>query len=369
VLTQINKDDKSDEFIFFLTPYLEQHLTAFKNTSVYNSIHFFDNSLAAQYANFANTKQMANFILKQIFSIRKQIEFDHVLFLNLSLVLRNPNILNPFKRLPFTFSGILMNSPYRIREKRNNKILQIKREFPLKLLIKNKNCSNIFLLNDKKGVEFYKKWSDKISPIIDPVRISIASDFDVSEYHDIKSDILTFTQIGKLGKYKGTLDIFDAIEEIDAKLLEQIHFLFIGKVNKDIETDIQMLNKTKHKQVTSIRNEFISDQDFSAYIEQSSVILITNKNAENSSGIVNHCLLNNKVVVAPNKGYYKEIFKDYKGVVSYDDKFSLSKAISFATNNFDQLQVDAKKFDNQKFITENSQDKFAKVLLDGIVYS
>jgi hypothetical protein len=166
VLTQINKDDKSDEFIFFLTPYLEQHLTAFKNTSVYNSIHFFDKNLAVEYANFANTKQMANFILEQIFNIKKHFQFNHVLFLNLSLVLRNNNILNPFKKLSFSFSGIVMNSPYRVRESKNSAFLKMKRELPLKLLIKNKKCSKIFLLNDKKGVSFYKKWSNKIKFIV-----------------------------------------------------------------------------------------------------------------------------------------------------------------------------------------------------------
>jgi single-stranded DNA-specific DHH superfamily exonuclease len=146
-----------------------------------------------------------------------------------------------------------------------------------------------------------------------------------------------------------------------------MHFLFIGKVNKDIESEIKTLNKSRNKKITSIRNEFISDQDFSAYVEQSNVILITNKNAENSSGIVNHCLSNNKVVIAPNKGYYKEVFKDYKGVVFYDEHYSLSQAIRFASQNFEHLQEDAKTFDSYKFIVENSQDKFAEILLEGII--
>ena len=79
VLAKINKKDKSNEFIFFLTPFLKDHLTIFENTPVYNSIHFFDKNLAVEYANFANTKQMANFILEQIFNIKKHFQFNHVL--------------------------------------------------------------------------------------------------------------------------------------------------------------------------------------------------------------------------------------------------------------------------------------------------
>lgn len=363
VLTKINEKGIYEDFLIFVTPFLKPHLKPFINTPVYKSIQFFDKSLAIQYTKSENTKQMAKLIFEQLYCINKHYKFDHVLFLNLSLVLRNMNILNPFKKLPFSFSGVLMNSPYRIREKKPNSLLQIKRELPLKLLIKNKSCTEIFLLNDTKGVEFYKKWSGKIKFINDPVRINSPSQLDIYKYHNIKKEALSFIQIGKLGAYKGTLDIIEAIKKLQVEIKHKTHFLFIGRVNKDTENELENIKNLKQEVNLSLRNEFVTDEDFTAYLEQSHVILITNKNVENSSGIVNHCLANNKVVIAPDKGYYKEVFKNYKAIVNYDENFTLAEAIEFSYHHYETLASKAQKFDSKEFVKENSPDKFSEILL------
>lgn len=366
VLAKIDEDQSSSDFLIFLNPFLKQHLKGFEEKEVYKSMYFFDKSLGTNYSQLENTKQMADFIYAQILNIKKEHDFQHVLFLNLNLILRHYSILNPFKNTGFTFSGIVLNSPYRFREQYDNKFVIFKREFYLRLLAINKNCTKIFILNDKKGANFYSKWSSKFKYIVDPVRISPASNLDIYKHHNIDPSKLVFTQIGKLSKYKGTSDIFNSIRDISPKLLDKMHFLFIGKTNADIDNDIDNWINSKFHNYSSIRNEFISDQDFTAYIKQSHVILITNKNAENSSGIVNHCLANNKVVIAPNKGYYKDIFKDYEAVILYDDHFSLSQAITYAFHNFNQLLNEAKKFNSEKFISENTSEKFAATLLNSI---
>lgn len=363
-LNKINETNTQDNFIIYLTPSLKPHLKEFEATNVYKSIIYFDESLAQLYNSFANTRQMANLFYTRIIEIKKRTAFNHVMFLNLSLVIRSNQILSPLKKLSFSFSGILMNSPYRIREKKTNIFLQYKRELPLRFLIWNKNCSKIFLLNDKKGVNFYKKWSSKIHFINDPVRLNPPSDLNVYNYHGINPKAISFLQIGKLGAYKGTLDIIDAFSDLESDYSKKAHLLLVGKVNRDTNLENDKVKKLKNEKALSIRDEFVADDDFSAYMEQSHVVLIANKNIENSSGIVNHCLANNKVVIAPDKGFYKEAFKNYKAIVNYNESFSLKDAMVFALDNFDGLSDEAQKFDNKSFIEENSVDTFSETLLN-----
>ncbi len=364
VLKKINEDHKSKDFIIFLTPLLIPHLQNLKNTEVYKSIHFFDESLGKTYSQFTNTKHMADFIYQQIIYVNKRFQFDHVLFLNLNLILRHYSILNPFVKLPFTFSGIIFNSPYRFREQNTKKVTIFKRELYLRLLLFSKNCTRVFLLNDRKGVNFYRKWSSKIEFINDPVRITSPSKLNIYSYHTIKPSALTFLQIGKLDAYKGTLDIIDAFSNLDAEYSEKVHLLLIGKVNKDTDLNTDKVNQLKEQNRISIRNDFVPDDDFSAYMQQSNVVLITNKNVENSSGIVNHCLANNKVVIAPDKGFYKEAFSAYKAVVHFNPNFSLKKAMSYALANFENLQAKADAYDSQAYIKANSAQLFSKTLLN-----
>lgn len=310
---------------------------------------------------------MANMYYEQILSIKKKVSFDHILFLNLGLVSKCLKFLNPFLKQHFTFSGILMSSPYMQRQHTNVGLRFIKHEMHLRLLVRNKNCSKIFFLNDRKGVDFYKKWSTKVDFINDPVRLNTSSDLNIYKYHSIKPKAIAFLQIGKLGAYKGTLDIIDAFSDLESDYSKQAHLLLIGKVNRDTNLENDKVKKLKNEKALSIRDEFVSDSDFSAYMEQSHVVLIANKNIENSSGIVNHCLANNKVVIAPDKGFYKEAFKNYKAIVNYNASFSLKDAMVYALDNFEGLSDEAQKFDNKSFIEENSVEVFSTTLLKDLI--
>lgn len=367
VLKKINEKNVAHKFIVAVNPNLKKHLQGFKDTPIAKCLHFFDNQLGEQYAQLQNTKQMADFIYAQIINLKKKYAFHHVLFLNLNLILRHYTIFNPFKRVKFSFSGIILNSPFRFRKEGSSKWITLKREFYLKLLIQNKNCTHIYLLNDKEGAAFYGRWSSKIKPIVDPIRIVPPSSLDVRKYHGIPSTSCIFLQIGKLSKYKGTLEIFKSISELNTKHLQKMHFLFIGKSNKDIEENIQQVKKSAIISYLSIRDEFISEEDFTAYIEQSNVVLMTNKNTENSSGIVNHCIVSNKVVIAPNKGYFKETLQAYQGAVLYDEKCTLTQAIVKAYQMYPILEEQAKQFDKETYINENSADIFAETVLQEFI--
>jgi glycosyltransferase involved in cell wall biosynthesis len=307
---------------------------------------------------------MAGVILNQIFVIKKQFSFDHVLFLNLNLVIRHSKILNPFIKLPFTFSGVILNSPYRLRKHKRNKITLAKREIPIRLLFKNRNCTKIFLFNDDKGVKFYKKWSSKVEYINEAVRIALPSNLNVINYHGVNTNDLIFIQIGKLAAYKGTIDILRAISNLNEKVIQNSHFLFVGTINKDTKTEFAKMANSGIENKISTRDEFITENDFTSYILQSHVVIIANKNVENSSGIVCHCLANNKVVIAPNNGFFKEVLEDYGAAILFDVNFTLKDAIEKAFMDFNSLQ--STEFDTDSYIKNNSSEKYAETLLQSL---
>ncbi len=130
----------------------------------------------------------------------------------------------------------------------------------------NKNCKEVFILNDKEGVNFYSKWSKKIKYLPDPIYVAPPSDLNICEYHNIDLNTMKFLHIGSLGRYKGAYDIFNAIKNID--FINNLHFLFVGRMENKLFTSLQNLRKQLSrnclKNVISIRNEFISENDFSA---------------------------------------------------------------------------------------------------------
>jgi glycosyltransferase involved in cell wall biosynthesis len=364
VLDHLNKRAKYSEYIIFLSTRLKDRVTSFKNTPVYTSIHFFNEAVSLEFSAFESTKRMSDFMLNQIFEIKKFHDFNHVLFLNLNFFLLQRIALNPFKKLPFSFSGIFFNSPYRSRKYRKDKIGVWKKELVLRLLSVNKNCKSIYLLNDKKGAAYYSKWSSKIKYIVDPVLITTPSDIDIYKEHNIDNDAVTFGHIGYLGSYKGTFDVIEGILGLQSLGHSKAVFLFVGKMLKDLKSNFNQLTKTISPHNLKIKEGFVTNDDLMAYVEQVDVILIANKNVLATSGIVNHVLSHNKVVIAPDKGYFKEVFSDYEAALLFNDKFSLMDAIIYATDNIKTLKDKAILFDSQQHIKINSGEVFSDTLLN-----
>ena len=364
VLKRLNYTGKHFQYIIYLSTRLKEKVIDFIDTPIYNSIYFFSEEVSLDYSKLESTKDMSDFMFDQILEIKKRHDFDHILFLNLNFILLQFSVINPFNSLPFTFSGIFFNSPYRLRKTRKKKIKVWKKELVIRLLTINKKCKKIFLLNDKKGAEYYGKWSSKIKYIVDPVLKTKASDLDIYKHHCIENSSITFTHIGYLGNYKGTFEVIESIHKIQSINHLNCVFLFVGKMLKELKDNFKELTQGLDEAIIKTNEGFISDQDFMAYIKQTDVVLIANKNVFSTSGIVNHCLSNNKVVIAPNKGYFKEKFSDYKGAILYDENLKLDKAIIYSTENILNLKHEAASFNSFIYKKENSASKFSEMLLE-----
>jgi len=361
ILTFLDKNQYSETIMFYLSPYLKEHIKISEKSKLYNHIHFFEKTDIDQLLSLKDSKQIAS----QIFSlIRKiKINFDHLIFLNINFVLRAKQILLPFYTLNYTFSGIYFHSPYRLRQNSKIKKLSIfKREFALRLLSLNKRCTSVHLLNDKEGAKYYRnRFSKKIHFIHDPIRLNPASNLNIREYHNISGEKIIALHIGALGMYKGTPDVLKIPSSISSETKQKSHFLIVGRISDDLKKLISA-NNISNKNI-SIRDKFVSNDDFTAYFEQCDLVLIANRNIEASSGIVNHCLAKKKVVVAPKLGYFLESLSNYKGAILFDKDLPFESAVEKAINEIKEFKDSAESFDVASYINNNSGDSFSNQIL------
>ena len=234
------------------------------------------------------------------------------------------------------------------------------------LLILNIWSKNIFLLNDKEGAEFYSKYLKKVIYIPDPINLVNSSSLNIREYHKIEKKNKVFLHIGALGKYKGSFDILKCAKELDNTFFKKNKILFVGKIGDELQREIHKFNENFKEQAIFYSKGFISETDFSAYIEQANFVLIANKNIESSSGIVNHCLIRNKNIIAPNNGYFKKALKKYPNKILYENPEEIHKSLILSETFKVGNKKNAYSFDNKAYLEQNSPEKFCKILFRNI---
>lgn len=361
VIRWVSQNDLQDEYLFYLTGNLKPHLTEFQDLPVKTSICFFDQQKDDE---LKNTKDLSVFIVNRINEINLKFEIKEVIFLNINLVLRYPGILFPSKKFSFSFNGIFFQSPYRLRTAKTGLLKRIKREIAIYLLAKNKNCKNLFLLNDPQGADYYSKWSKKIQNINDPIHVIEDECINVREKHGISAEKKIVLHIGSLSEIKGTLNVIETLIRINEKYpSEEFYFLLVGKSTEVVAQKMAMLENIVSQSNYNFRNEYVKDCEFISYIKQSDMVLITNNNVETSSGILNHSVFNNKIILAPGKGYFLERLSNYKYSALYSKKNEILELILNSDKLLNETKSQYLKNDCDSKLQFESALDFTKTLL------
>ncbi|WP_269527006.1 glycosyltransferase [Coraliomargarita parva] len=348
--------------VFYLSYKMQGLLSATSMSLVGKSVHFVGPDIIARYEAISSVRGKADYYLEYVQEMALYERANHVIFLCLNAVARSRRLWLGAKR--FRFSGIFLQSPYRLRVSRSWGLRLFRREFALWLLAKNRLCKSILLLNDDEGACYYQKWSKKIRYLADPVRICEPSQLSVREYHALPERIVTFLHIGVLGRYKGTDLVLDVIQGLEASVMQKARFLFIGRLDAELQRQVCLLNKKVGFDLVLTRSEFITDADFSAYMQQADVLLVANRNVESSSGILNHCLARCKVVIAPNAMYYSERLSSYGGALLFSDEVQLARCIEKALGGGSEYKARASAFDSKVFREEYSVLRFVETIFN-----
>lgn len=223
-----------------------------------------------------------------------------------------------FKKPSFEITAILFLQFYRMQRNTISEKLKYYRKYWItKLYCTNSKIKTVFILNDKKTVDYlnleFKTYIFNMLP--DPISIYKEEEgFNVNIYYSIPLNKKILLHPGSIDPRKGTYEIIDSIDFLKDKATAEYAILIVGKAKPNIESIIRTkLESLKNKRFTIIfDNTFVSNERLKSLFMQSYAILMPYKNVEASSGIMGHAAIANKCVLAPDSGLIGEIIKKYK---------------------------------------------------------
>ncbi len=356
---------EKDQYIFVVNPFFRANFPeiADKAKNIGNCV--WQEITTGELENIENKKRVNTdlFSLKTVKKYAKKFEADHVLLMNLNAVLYGTLFVN----VKFTFSGILFSHFSRLpKSTLKHKTEYYKRWIQIKRLQSNKKLTNIFILNDTKGVSFLNKhFNTKVfEEIPDPIPVLEPSEgFEIYKHYNINRERNIFLHIGSLGNRKGSVEIIKSLPKIDASIQHKIAVLFVGKAaseteKKQIEEAIKN-NQPKCNIGIVWDSNFVSFSIMKSIFDQCFSILMPYNNVEFSSGILGHAAAANKKVIATENGLIKELVNKYDlGLLIPSSK---PNYIAKAIEDFFKISPNSEKA--QQFVNEHTPKKFAEHIL------
>lgn len=226
----------------------------------------------------------------------------------------------------------------------------------------------LFILNDEIAPRVLNKrfYSKKFSFLPDPY-IPLDENFQmlcVREVYDIKTPYI-YLHFGALEDRKGTIEILEAIHEVSLERIENITFVFLGKIGNSIKKDfMELLFKIENQRKNIIvENQFCSYNLILSFCKEATLVLMPYKEQNQSSGVLNYASLFGKPVLAVNNGLICKIVKKYKLGYLIDDCKS-NHLINFFNNIFPEEIIDYSSQHKVKlFLDNHTIEKFSKTIL------
>lgn len=253
-----------------------------------------------------------------------------------------------FKRPPFQIKGILFLQFYRMQKKTiGEKLKYFRKYYITKWYSWNPNIKKIFILNDKKTVDFLnsKFQGSKFKMLPDPIPLyQEECGFDVYDYYQISKNKKILLHPGAIDIRKGTFEIIEAIDLLKEKETAQYAIVIVGRAKQDIAAKIEkQIAELENKNFTIIfDNTFVSNERLKSIFLQSCAVLMPYKNPEASSGILGHATSSNKCVIAPESGLIGDIIRlNNLGVlinkcVASDIAKGIERLCEYKVNEFSQ---------------------------------
>ena len=252
-------------------------------------------------------------------------------------------------------SGIIYNI-YLYEWKYSNWKTKVKNTILYTLLSKCPNISNLFILNDSSSVCVLNKiWKTRRFKYLPDPFVSI----NTNKSHFLRRELgignnkTIFLHFGAMSARKGTLQIFNMIENTNVHTLENICVIFAGKVGKDIKEQFyNKYNLLKDKVKIIIDDEFIDYERIGSYLLTCDYVLLPYTYTSLSSGVIGYCAQFNKPAIGPNRGLLgKLIRKNRLGLVL--DRFE----------SFDNLHCQYKE---NEYCKKRSVDVFTNIIFNNL---
>jgi len=307
------------------------------------------NAIARKVRNFCSSKKIDDIILMEL--DKNQISLYLANFdCRLSGILFRPS-----HRLTPTHEGL--------KDAILNRIVRTKKKFADRLLVKNKAVSNIFLFNDKEGVETMNKLykTSKFKYLPDPI-YTIDSNESFSTKIPFSKSTFKLLIFGALDERKNITNVLKAYSE--AKLESDSELLLVGHSNLEYQEYLKTLIASlpaidnKHKRVY-IRPEFVTDQEMDYYFSITDAVVIVYKDFFGSSGLMGRATLHQKKILGADTGVIGHLLSKYHIGLTADPYSVDSIAASIAAIYDYELDVEQ----CNAFNKQHSPDAFLKHLI------
>lgn len=246
-----------------------------------------------------------------------------------------------------------------------NKVKYMRKYIQTLLLALNCSIKKIFILNDEYSCEWLNKEVKRkmFMSLPDPVyEKSIELKANIRKIYNIEEGKKILLHFGNLSKRKGSLDILESILYIDKELHDKLCFLFLGKPDDDIISDLrgQILYYKERYDVSVVYDfNFIPYNQIKNIFNESDVILLPYKNPEASSGVLGHAAYSKKIVIGTNIGLIGELIRKYKLGILLDrvDPKNIGQAIKKS------FTFDTASCRYNVYVEERNANVFCEILL------
>ena len=231
----------------------------------------------------------------------------------------------------------------------------------LYLLSRSKKCNGIFILNNIGSVNALNNMTEtnKFKLLNDPIFSSpILPKQEILSRYKINHEKYILCHPGAIEARKGSFDILKACYRVPNNILKKCTLLFVGKIANNEKKFYEIVQNIKNElPITIITiDHYIPITDLRSLISASDAILVPYLNSNSSSGIINHSIDLDKLVIGPATGYLGEILTKYNKSILVESNNQLEKYIELAVKS-------RKKNSNGSFrdnyCIEHSTDNFA----------
>lgn len=297
----------------------------------------------------------------------KIIFFPHIERARKVIRLISKNKYSLYGVLFYPFSRISFKNKYFIHRFLKTPLVQLQSIITTYRIFFNKSWENVFIMNDAKSVEIYRKLpliKNTFEFIPDPMPHFTSQEVTINtrERYNISPKKKLVVCLGSLSERKNVHRLVTATKSLNKKAKDNFILLIAGAGDSGYTDHINELIGDDQNIVFD--NRFLDEAEFNAAIQDADIVAIPYLNFFWSSGLLNHAIFHRKKILASDTGLISDFVKHYNlgEIVNPYDIASLERGMyNLLTKEY---SMEIKRFYKEK---KPTAEAFASTILQSLL--